>query len=57
MSVGQRIMSLHFRKQLSEKNIVEMKEIWDELESFWNTYLTWEDVCNSSIWLAVEQGN
>lgn len=34
MSVGQRIMSLHFRKQLSEKNVVEMKEIWDESESF-----------------------
>lgn len=36
MSVGQRIMSLGFCKQLSEKNIAETKaESWDESESFW----------------------
>lgn len=29
-------MSLHFQKQLSEKNSAEMKEeIWDESEFFW----------------------
>lgn len=34
MSVGQRVMSLCFCKQLSEKNIAEMKEeSWDESES------------------------
>lgn len=35
MSVGQHVMSLHFQKQLSEKNNAEMKEeIWDESEFF-----------------------
>lgn len=35
MSVGQHVMSLRFCKQLSEKNIAEMKEeSWDESEAF-----------------------
>lgn len=57
MSVGQWIISLHFCKQLSEKNIAEMKEeSWDESESSWIKFHTLEDMWSCSIYFAVEQG-
>ena len=57
MSVGQCVMSLCFSKQLSEKNVAEMKgERWGEPESFRIKFHTVEDMWSSSIWFAVEEG-